>query len=215
MGSLPCLTDPALLIAADTSAVINLNATGCAAEILRAIPNKLMVVDVVRRELEEGRPRGRRDADMLKDLVAAGLAQIAELGQGAAVHFEKLVIGPAASTLDDGEAATISCAVARGGIAILDERKATRLCAELFPELCVGCTVDILRHPQVLDRLGNEMLGDAVFRALHDGRMRVFPHHIDWVVGVIGPEKAASCSSFPCSVRLLKESGRNAMPDAK
>jgi predicted nucleic acid-binding protein len=201
MGPLPCLTDPPDFITADTSAIINLNATGRAAEILRALPNRLMVVDVVHRELEEGRVRGRRDADLLEALVAADLAQIAELGDVAAVHFEKLVVGPAASTLDDGEAATISCAVARGGIAILDERKATRLCADLFPDLCVACTVDLLRHPRVQDRLGRDALVDAVFRALRDGRMRVFPHHIEWVVGLIGPERAAECASLPGSIR--------------
>ena len=201
MGPLPFLINPEALIAADTSTVINLNATGRAADILRALPNKLMVVDVVRRELEEGRSRGRPDADLLEDLVAADLVQIAELGEIAAIHFEKLVVGPAASTLDDGEAATISCAVARGGIAILDERKATRLCAELFPELCVACTVDILRQPQVQDELGRDALVEAVFGALRDGRMRVFPQHIEWVVGLIGPARTAECTSLPSSIR--------------
>ena len=201
MGPLPFLINPEALVAADTSAVINLNATGRAADILRALPNKLIIVEIVRRELHEGRLRGRKDADLLEELVAADLAQIAELGEIAAIHFEKLVVGPAASTLDDGEAATISCAVARGGIAILDERKATRLCAELFPDLCVACTVDLLRHPQVQDGLGKHALADAVFRALRDGRMRVFPHHMEWVVGLIGPERAAECASLPSSIR--------------
>jgi predicted nucleic acid-binding protein len=205
MGSPTCLTDPAALIAADTSAVINLNATGCAAEILRAIPNKLMVVDVVRRELEEGKPRGRRDADLLEELVAAGLVEIGELGDVAAVHFERLVVGPAAMTLDDGEAATIAFAVARGAVAVVDERKATRLCAQMFPELSVGCTVDILKHPQVQNGLGKDLLADAVFRALQDGRMRVFPHHIEWVVGMIGPGRAAACISLPNAVRVLQQ----------
>jgi predicted nucleic acid-binding protein len=206
------LTDPAAFITADTSAIINLNATGRAAEILRALPNKLMVVDIVRRELEDGRVRGRRDADLLEELVAADLAHIAELGEIATVHFEKLVVGPAAVTLDDGEAATISCAIARGGIAILDERKATRLCAELFPELCVACTVDILRHPQVQDGLGIDVLAEAVFGALRDGRMRVFPQHMQWVLGLISPERAAECASLPNSIRrpqqrLVRASG--------
>ncbi len=201
MGPLPFLNNPEALIAADTSVVINLNSTCRAADILRALPNRLIVVDIVRRELEEGRARGRRDADLLEELVAADLAQIAELGDIAAVHFEKLVVGPAASTLDDGEAATISCAVARGGIAILDERKATRLSAELFPDLCLACTVDILRHPQVQDGLGEDALADAVFRALRDGRMRVFPQHMEWVIGLIGPGRAAECASLPSSIR--------------
>jgi predicted nucleic acid-binding protein len=195
------LTDPAALIAADTSTVINLNATGCAAQILRAIPNKLLVAEVVSGELEEGRRRGRRDADSLQELVQAGLAEIVKLDEDASLHFERLVVGPAAMTLDDGEAATIACAVGRGAIAIIDERKATRIGAELFPALRIACTVDMLAHPQVQDDLGKEMLADAVFRALRDGRMRVFPHHIDWVVDLIGPDQAAACVSLPGSVR--------------
>jgi predicted nucleic acid-binding protein len=205
MGSLTCLTDPAALIAADTSAVINLNATGCAREILRAIPNKVMVVDVVLRELEEGRPRGRRDADSLQALVAAGLVEIGKLGDIAALHFERLVVGPAAMTLDDGEAATIAFAVARGAIAVVDERKATRLCAQMFPELCVGCTVDMLAHPKVQQGLGKPTLAEAVFKALYQGRMRVLPQHVEWVIGLIGPEKAAMCSSLPNSVRVPQQ----------
>jgi len=205
MGSPTCLTDPAALIAADTSAVINLNGTGCAAEILRAIPNKLMVVDVVRRELGEGRLRGRRDADLLEELVAAGLAQIGELGDVAAVHFEKLVVGPAAMTLDDGEAATIAVAVARGAVAVIDERKAIRLSAEMFPELVVGCTVDILSHPNVHDSLGEQRVGEAVFNALCHGRMRVPPQYMEWVIGMIGRENVAKCSSLPNSIRAVHQ----------
>lgn len=201
MGSLTCLTDPAAPIAADTSAVINLNATGCAAQILRAIPNKLLVVDVVLGELEEGRRRGRRDADFLQELVREGLAQIVKLDEDASLHFERLVVGPAAMTLDDGEAATIAWAVRWGAVAVIDERKATRIGAELFSALRIACTVDMLVHPKVQDGLGKELLADAVFRALRDGRMRVFPQHIEWVIGLIGPEKVEACRSLPGSAR--------------
>jgi predicted nucleic acid-binding protein len=201
MGSLTCLTDPAALIAADTSTVINLNATGCAPEIVRALPHKLVVVDVVAAELEEGRRRGRPDAGLLNQLVAAGHVEIVKLNDPAALHFERLVVGAAAMTLDDGEAATIAYAVVHKGTAILDERKATRICAEMFPRLHLGCTVDILAHPEVRKSLGKEMLADAVFKALYNGRMRVFPHHVEWVIGLIGTDHAAACTSLPNSVR--------------
>jgi len=69
MGSRNRLTDPAGLVG-DTSAVINLNATGCAREILRALPNRFLVVDVVSKELDRGRHRGRSDADILEKLIA-------------------------------------------------------------------------------------------------------------------------------------------------
>jgi hypothetical protein len=73
VGSQLCLTDPAALVIADTSAVINLLATGCAETILRILPNRLRVVNTVVAEVDEGRHRGRGDAGLLNSLVAAAL----------------------------------------------------------------------------------------------------------------------------------------------
>lgn len=204
MGSLTSLTDPAALLVADASVVINLNASGYAQEILRAVPNRLAVVDVVPGELEAGRSRGRRDAELLNALIAAGIVEMVKLDAGAEQHFGNLVIGPAATTLDDGEAATIAYAIERGGTAIIDERKANRICDERFPALRRGSTVDILAHPAVNNSLGKETLTEAVFKALCYGRMRVFAHHIEWVVGLIGTDRAALCASLPNSARLLR-----------
>jgi predicted nucleic acid-binding protein len=201
MGPITSLTDPAAILAADTSTIINLNATGCASQILRFIPNRLVVTDVVLSELEEGRRRGRSDADALQKLVKASLVKIVTLDLEASPHFEQLVIGPAAMTVDDGEAATIAYAIGRAAVAVIDERKATRLCAELFPSVRTACTVDILAHPQVQDGLGKHMLADAIFKALRVGRMRVFHQHLAWVIGLIGPDQAALCISLPSSVR--------------
>jgi hypothetical protein len=162
------------------------------------------VVDVVPRELEFGRQRGRRDIDILKSLMAAGLVTVVDLGDAAASHFEGLVIGKAAETLDDGEAATIAYAVAHGGIAIIDEKKANRICGERFPAVRVASTVDIFAHPRVVEALGAPRLSQALLNALQLARMRVPPHHVEWVVGVIGEEQAALCPSLPRSARSRK-----------
>jgi predicted nucleic acid-binding protein len=208
MGSQICLTDPAVLIVADASVMINLNATGCAPEIIRALPNRLVVVDVVPAELESGRARGRQDADRLNDLVAAGLLDIVKLDDAAEQHFESLVVGPAAETLDDGEAATIAFAVAHGALPLIDERKAIRIYAERFASLLIGCTVDILAHPKVLHAIGQDGLADAVANALQISRMRVLSHHVEWVLGLIGPERAAQCTSMARSLRQSDENSR-------
>lgn len=200
--SLTCLTDPASVAVADASAVINLNATGCAREIVEALPNRIVVVDIVPEELARGRERDRKDADLLHELVAAGTIEIVRLDETALEYFEGFVVGTAADTLDDGEAATIAYALAEGGIPLIDERKATRLCAERHPALRVGCTVDLFAHPELPQRLGREPLADAVFNALFRGRMRVFPHHLEWVLELIGAERATRCSSLPAAVRL-------------
>ncbi len=201
MGLPTPLTDPAAIVAADASTVINLNATGCAREVIQAIPNKVVVLDAVASELHEGRRRGRRDADLLGELVAARVVEVVDLDDSSGVHFERLVVGAAAMTLDDGEAATIAYAYRHHAVAIIDERKATRLCAEMFPSLRVGSTVDILAHPSVEQRMGKGMLAEAVFNALQIGRMRVFPRNVEWVVKLIGQERAAKCASLPNSVR--------------
>lgn len=199
-SSLSTMSDPGSLVA-DTSTVINLNASGRAAAVISALPHRIAVVDVVPGELANGRANGRRDADMFDDLVRAGIVDLVSLDGAGAQHFEELVVGPAAQTLDDGEAATIAYAAVIGAVAIIDERKALRICGERFPTLRTGCTVDLFAHPAVRKALGASALAEAVFNALHNGRMRVPPHHIAWVVGLIGRDRVGLCTSLPHAIR--------------
>lgn len=201
MGDQTWLRDPGALLVADASVVINLNATGCAQEILRALQMPVAVVDIVSRELDAGRRRGRQNTDILGNLIAVGLVEMVSLDDKAEKHFEQLVIGPAAMTLDDGEAATIGYAIEHGAIAVIDERKANRICSQRYPALRVGSTVDIFAHPNVVGTLGRKRLSQAVVKALRLARMRVLPHHVQWVIGLIGAEQAALCTSLPRSVR--------------
>jgi predicted nucleic acid-binding protein len=203
MASSTALTESSSCLVSDASTIINLIATGEARTIVSALPNRVVVVDVVLAELETGRARGREAGDRLKDLAACGVLEIVELGDDAVPCFEDLVIGPAVATLDDGEAATIAYAVAHGDTALIDERKATRICLERYPNLRIASTVDVLGHPAVERQLGPELLCDAVFRALRDGRMGVMPHHLEWVITRIGEERAALCPSLPRRARLL------------
>ena len=196
-----CLDDPTALVVADASVAINLNGTGFAASILEALPNRFAVVEEVALELENGRRRGRNDADALNTLVAAGRVGIVRLGSPAIEHFTSLVSGSAAETLDDGEAATIAYALEHDATALIDERKANRICAERYDALATGCTIDILAHNAVETALGHSRLADGVFNALYHGRMRVLAHHMNWVVNLIGRERAVQCVSLPRSVR--------------
>lgn len=189
------------VITADASTIINLNASGRAKGIVQAIESKFVVVDVVLGELEDGRRNGRRDADLLSELVADSVFELVRLDDVATQHFEGLVVGTAIETLDDGEAATIAYALSNGVSAAIDERKATSICAQRFPHLSLCSTVDILARPEVERALGREELSDAVFQSLFHGRMRVLPHCIDWVMNLIGPERSALCKSLPRAVR--------------
>ncbi len=190
-------------ITTDASTVINLNATSCAREIIQALDQKFVVVDIVKGELETGRQNGRRDADLLNGLLADQLFELVTLDDAAMTHYESLVVGPAVSTLDDGEAATIAYSIIAGATAAIDERKATALCSVRFPHVSLCSTVDILARPSVQSSLGKDELAAAVFRALTQGRMRVLPHNVKWVVDLIGHEKALTCTSLPRDVRRL------------
>ena len=111
------------------------------------------------------------------------------------------MIGRRDATLDDGEAATIAYGVEKGAIALIDERKATRICAERYPQLVVGNSFDVLAHSAVLASLGDGATAGAVFSALRFARMRVPPSALKWVVELIGPERAAICECLPRAFR--------------
>lgn len=195
------LSDDDSFLIADTSTVINLNATGCAEAILRALSYRVAVVDVVAGELEGGRPKGRNDAGKLAELIAGNLIEVVTLGPQGLIHFETLVVGAASETLDDGEAATIAYAAEASAVALIDERKAIRLGAARFPHLRLGCTVDLFAHPSVQSALGRTRLADAVHRALLDARMHVLPHHLDGIIELIGNDRVAQCVSLPQAIR--------------
>lgn len=201
MRPLSCLDDASALLVADTSVAINLNASGKAAEILYALPYKIAVVDVVPKELEVGLERGRRDAELTKSLARSGHLEVVSLGDSGWTHFEKLVTGTAAETLDDGEAATIAYAVEHGGVAVIDEDKATNICARRYPSLLVASSLDLFGHPMVCEALGTERLAEAVFFALRGARMRTLPRHHEWIFDLIGAGRAALCPSLPRFLR--------------
>jgi predicted nucleic acid-binding protein len=198
------LTDFSAPLVADTSAVINLIATGCAPDIIRALPAKVVAVDTIPGELELGRIRGRGDADRFNELVQAGLVQVVQLGKTGTQHFESLVIGAAADTLDDGEAATVAYALELHGTALIDGRKATRLCGTRFPGLELRCTADLLLRADMLRQLGAEVMGNAVYNALQGARMGILPQCLDKVVRLIGAERAALCPSLSRAARALR-----------
>ena len=191
-----CLDECTAAVVADTSVIINLNATGCADLILRELPNRCLVVENVSLELEAGRRRDHGDADALASLIGRRLVEPVRLGEVGVARFGSLVSGSAMGTVDDGEAATIACAFERKAVALIDERKAIRICADRLPDLAIGCTVDVFAQRDVQAALGRR-LADIVFNALARGRMRVPDRYGRWVVDLIGRDRAARCRSLP------------------
>ncbi|MBY0226149.1 MAG: hypothetical protein K2Q28_10125 [Hyphomicrobium sp.] len=184
----------------DASAVINLNGSGAARAILEALEGPVVVAEDVIGELERGISNGRRDAELLHDLVAAGLVGRQALGQVGLQIFERLTIGSSAETLEDGEAASIGLALEIGGVAVIDETKGRRLAALTAPAVPLLGSIDLFGHSHVQKALGND-LADVVFRALQQARMQVLVTHHDWVASLVGPERLKLCDSLPRSIR--------------
>jgi predicted nucleic acid-binding protein len=199
--ALSCLADTTVPVVLDASAAINLNASGFAEAVLRALPNRAVITEIVMNELTGDYRTGRRDAEIIAALMKADRIAIVQLSEMQLRHFEMLVVGPAVQTLDDGEAATIAYAAESDAVAILDDRKAIRICATRYPRTPIGSTVDLFSHPSVIGALGTASLADAVFAALQHARMRVLPHHMDWVIALIGQERARMCPSLPKAAR--------------
>lgn len=186
---------------ADASVWINLAATGCADRILGLYGPTLEITQAALSELERGRLKGRKAADEVAALLHLGLMQVVDLDPQDEDLFLSLVAGDAAQTLDDGEAATLVYAQRMGTTAFIDERKATSLAAVRFPGLVVASTVDLLLNPIVRGGLGEAGLGEALYGALVEAKMRVAAHNAAEVIACVGRERAESCTSLPASVR--------------
>lgn len=196
-----CLDDTSICAVADASIIINLNSSGSAKTILAALPRRLQVTSIVEQELSDGVAVGRETSSVLRGWISTGLIEVMPLGEHGMNHFSALVAGHTIDTLDDGESATIAYALESNGIALIDERKANRICQEIFPKLIVGSSLDVFRHANVQKVLGKKDLSDTVFRALSEGHMRVLPHHLNWTAECIGNDRAKKCLSLPASFR--------------
>jgi predicted nucleic acid-binding protein len=197
----PVRSWPSGLLVADASVWINLVAGARAADVIRVLAMRPQIPRIALDELERGRDKGRRTAAALADLIKDGLVEVAELPSGAEETYLNLVAGPVSQTLDDGEAATLALALQVGAVAIIDERKAINLARDRFPALQVISTTELLLSDAVRSVFSNEELGNVLYGALREARMRVPEHLLEAVCACLGPERAAGCVSLPARVR--------------
>jgi len=194
MSSSAFPANPGSILIADASVVIGLNASGHARRILALTSSRILVPENASQELSLGAKFGHSDGAQLDQLVAEGLVERIKLGQAALGVYETLIDGTYGETLDDGEAATIAAAVELRAVAMLDEKKARRMCAQHFPDLVRGCTAQWLLDAK---GLGSADHVEAMLNALRKGRMRVPPEFMSEVVTLIGVEAAGDCPSLP------------------
>lgn len=192
---------PLTPLVADASLWIALAATECAAEILVAMARPVIITDIVRNELDRGRPKGRGTADAVETLIASGHVEAVRLSEPALEIYLGLVIGQASETLDDGEAATIAMATTLNGAAVIDERKARRIAESRFLAMELRCTAELMLSRSVIGALGKARCGDALFAALKDTRLRVPSAFLSIVSEAIGQERVRHCPSLPARAR--------------
>jgi predicted nucleic acid-binding protein len=186
----------ARVLIADPGVLINLRATGCFSNIVRALPIPLAITECTFSEMAQGIRSDRDDNEQFGAYLAQGLLTRIQLGDIGNRLYESLVEGPAIHTLNDGEASTIACAAEISGVAVTDDRKVRGICSSRFPAVKMVSTVDLLTHESVKHALGSTCQTDAIFFALQRVRMRVLPAQVAIVRALIGNDRASLCKSL-------------------
>ena len=182
----------------DASVAINLLGTGAGAAILEATPAPVLMEEHAFREIRRHPIPSRDHTEDLGAWQDSGLLTVVSLfGEGKHI-FEGPPGNGLVTQLDDGEAATIAYAVSEGKntVPVIDERKATRLFKERWPDLQVIDTVTLVRSLVEIKTLSEDLARGAIHSALLHARMRVVPEMREWVIGLIGPDLAAKCPSL-------------------
>lgn len=196
------LSDNTAALALDTSVLINLHACRRGVEILAAIPNRIFVTHIVAQELNHETSRRNGEEAFVQALAAAGNISLVDLSDEEFETFFELI--SAASSLDDGEAATIAISSKRGFTPVIDERRGRRRAREIIG-IDPAWSLDLLSHPNTAASLGADFSVDALFLALRDGRMRIPPESASKVVGVLGDDRARQCTCLPGYRHLFGE----------
>lgn len=190
-----CLSDDLSPLILDTSVLINLHASTYGGRILLAVPNDILVPEIVAAELEHETGKANGEHQFTQDLVATGKVQLVALSKREYEVYATLVSGN--TSLGDGEAATIAIAACRQHQPVIDESKGRLQASTHCPGYQPGWSLDLFRHPQVVKALGLTESVHALYLALRDGRMRIHEDHCDRVVDLIGVKRALECNSLP------------------
>jgi len=174
----------------DTSVLVNLHACSYGGRILTAIPNDIVVSQIVARELEHETSRRNGEYSFLHALVSDGTVTLANLTDAEYEVFHELT-----STLDDGEAATIAVASSRDLQPIIDEKRGRS--RALAKTRAPGWSLDLFRHPKAISVLGEQVAIEGLYLALRDGRMRIPSESAEGVIALIGMDRSRECTCLP------------------
>jgi predicted nucleic acid-binding protein len=182
----------------DASAIINLLGTGKAQSILSLLPAPVLVEQTTLREVTR---HPISEADHAAELAAwqkAGLLHRQSMKHAGLEIFRALTASDLSGGLDDGEAATIAHAVTHSdrAVPVIDERKAVRIFTARWDGRATIGTLDFLTHRRVVGGMTRDELREAVYAALIHARMRVPADYRDWVIELVGPDRACHCPSL-------------------
>ena len=190
--------DPIQTVVLDASVAINLLGTGVSRDILSVVPWRVVIERRAQREIRRHPIDG---CDLVAELHAwelNGWAGMVSLRADMRQTFDELTSGSLIKTLDDGEAATIAYAVgdSEHTAPVIDEKKATRIFQQRWPNRRLLETADIFRALVKAELVSKRLASDAVYSALTHARMHVSHRMRPWVVDLIGTSRAAACPSL-------------------
>jgi len=180
----------------DASVLINFLGTGEPAELLRVLKRRIILEEYALGEVTIDPATNGPLENIVNSMVSTGLIHAERLSSRGFDLFLSLTGAELQAGLGDGEAAAIAHAVENGAAAVLDDRKATRVARSKFPQLPIFNSLDLLSHENILQYFGEEKLGGLIFNALRQARMRVPADFLDWVVALIGGDRARECPSI-------------------
>lgn len=195
MTCLSSLSDNLTPLVPDTSVLINLHACSFGEQVLRAIPNDIILPDRVVAELNHETSHTNGENGFIQRLISEQVVKVVQLNDAAYCNFETLIRSP--GSLDDGEAATIAVAAAMGFVPVVDERKGRARAEGLMNGQAPAWSLDLLVHPAVKEAISDENFIEAIYLALRVGRMRIDEDRCEAVAKLIGFERALTCNSLP------------------
>ena len=181
----------------DASVLINLLGTRCPGAILSVLNRVFDIDEVALAEVSIDPCTGRSAETVLRELISGKLLNVVTMDSRAYDKFLEFTGAIPPDDLEDGEAATLAHASLKPDyIAVVDERKATRIASIHKPKIATLNTIDLLSCENLLRGLDKARLSDAVYFALRDARMRV-PHNArQWTALVVGEARVQDCPSL-------------------
>lgn len=180
----------------DASVLINLLGTGLSDVLLKSLNRVIVVDEVALREVTID-PFSRKDpTEVLNSLRQNGLIEVIRMSRETYALFIDLTGGDPPDDLDDGEAATLAQAALGDCVAVIDEKKATRVAGANFPNVTVLNSLDLLTSSELLKHNGRDGVAEFVYLALRNARMRVAPSERQWIFDLLGDDRARECPSL-------------------